>query len=183
MEIIYTARFLKDYNDIKEKRGKKDTDKVVSLIQAAPNFIELNKMLDVKKLNVGLGGYRIRYSNKPEYRIRFDIVDNKIELQLVLTREKYQKYAHRPLNESTESKPMTLIVTESQLRYLMEDYYDPKKLYSRDYIIDRLKGAPRYIKKIGDTLDYIKMTHKVTGEVKYFTYISQQLYQYLFGNY
>ena len=53
MEIVYTARYLKDYNDIKEKRGKKDTDRIISLIQAAPNFIEMNKMMDIKKLNVG----------------------------------------------------------------------------------------------------------------------------------
>ena len=183
MEIIYTARFLKDYNDIKEKRGKKDTDKVISLIETAPNFIDLNKILDIKKLNAGIGGYRIRYSNKPEYRIRINLIDNKIELLLVLPREKYEKYAHRTLNESVKLKPMKFIVTESQLKYLMEDYYNPDKLYSRDYIIDRLKKAPRYIKKIGDTLDYIKMVHKVTGEVKYFTTISEQLYNYLFGNF
>ena len=183
MEIVYTARYLKDYNDIKEKRGKKDTDRIISLIQAAPNFIEMNKMMDIKKLNVGLGGYRIRYSNKPEYRIRFELLDGKIELQLVLTREKYQKYAHRPLNESIDSKPLRIIVTESQLKHLTEDYYKPEKLYSRDYIIDRIKDAPRHIKRLGDGLEYIPMVHKVTKEKKYFTRISQQLYQYLFGNY
>ncbi len=78
---------------------------------------------------------------------------------------------------------MKLIITESQLKYLTEQFYDPNKLYSRDYIIDRIKDAPRYIKKLGDNLDYIPMVHKVTKEKVYFTTISQQLYQYLFGNY
>ena len=183
MEIIYTARFLKDYNDIKEKRGKKDTDKVISLIQAAPNFVELNKMIDIKKLNAGIGGYRIRYSNKPEYRIRVELVGDKIELLLVLPREKYEKYAHRALNESVTSKPIRYIISESQLKNLMEQFYEPDRLYSTEYILDRIKDAPRHIKKLGNNLDYIPMVHKVTKKTVYFTTISQQLYQYLFGNY
>ncbi len=41
---------------------------------------------------------------------------------------------------------MKILVTEAQLRLLMEDYYDPDKLYLKSYIIDRLDKAPKYIK-------------------------------------
>jgi hypothetical protein len=78
---------------------------------------------------------------------------------------------------------MKVIITESQLRYLTEQFYDPNKLYLTTYILDRIKNAPRYIKVIGKTLDYIPKVDEKTGETKYYTKISQQLYQYLFGNY
>jgi hypothetical protein len=78
---------------------------------------------------------------------------------------------------------MKLIITESQLKYLTEQFYDSNKLYLTEYILDRIKDAPRHIKRLGNNLDYIPKVHKVTGEIKHFTTISQQLYQYLFGNY
>jgi predicted RNA-binding protein with EMAP domain len=78
---------------------------------------------------------------------------------------------------------MKVIITESQLRYLTEQFYDPDKLYLTDYILDRIKNAPKYIKKLGKNLDYIPKVIEKTGETKYYTTISQQLYQYLFGNY
>ncbi len=78
---------------------------------------------------------------------------------------------------------MKILVTEAQLRLLMEDYYDPDKLYLRSYIIDRLDKAPKYIKKLGKSLDSIKKDDPKTGESKVYTKISQQLWQYLFGNF
>lgn len=65
----------------------------------------------------------------------------------------------------------------------MEDHYDPDKLYLRSYIIDRLDKAPKYMKKLGKGLDYIKKEDPKTGETKTYTKISQQLWQYLFGNF
>jgi len=72
-----------------------------------------------------LGGYRIRFGNNPEWRIRFDLIDSPtdntkkaIELQIVLPREKYEKYAHRSVKESVERK-LIILVTEEQLNKLM----------------------------------------------------------------
>jgi hypothetical protein len=42
---------------IKHSRGKEETEKVISKIQNAKDFSELNTLLDIKKYIVG--GYRI----------------------------------------------------------------------------------------------------------------------------
>lgn len=123
MEIVYTSRFLKDLKDIKMPKHKKATDTVIETIKTAPNFVKLYELLDIKKLDVGLGGYRIRYTNNPEYRIRFDLLEDasdksikKIELQRCLSREDYEKYAHRKINESTtpKSRKQLMVISESQ---------------------------------------------------------------------
>lgn len=131
MKIEYTPRYIKDYSNIKDVRAKKDTDKVERLINMAPNFIELHKLLDIKKYDPGLGGYRIRYGGRPEWRIRFDLIDDPInpkekviKLQMVLPREKYEKYAHISINESID-KPFKVIITETQYKRLVEDLYNP----------------------------------------------------------
>lgn len=125
MQIQYTARFLKSMSKIKDKRMIKDTEKVLSRIQQAENFVELYKILDINKLEEGLGGYRIRYSGKPEMRIRFDLLSdpmdkNKktVELQFVGTREEYEKYAHKSMNESV-SKKMIIFITEEQFKKVL----------------------------------------------------------------
>ena len=124
MKIEYTPRYLKDLSDIRDKRAIKDTEKIERLINISPNFVELHKIIDIKKYDPGLGGYRIRYSGNPEYRIRVELIDDLenprekvIKLQMVLSREKYEKYAHKSINESIE-KRMRIIITESQLRLL-----------------------------------------------------------------
>ena len=76
MKIEYTPRYLKDLSDIRDKRAKKDTEKIERLINMSPNFVELHKIIDIKKYDPGLGGYRIRYSGNPEYRIRFELIDD-----------------------------------------------------------------------------------------------------------
>lgn len=119
MKIEYTPRYLKDYGDIKDARAKKETDKVERIIGNANNFMELHKALDIKKYP-DLGGYRIRYSGKPEWRIRFDLVEDPqtkekvVKLQVVLPREKYQKYAFKSINESIGSN-LKMLITEDQL--------------------------------------------------------------------
>lgn len=134
MQIEYTTRFVKDLADIKDKRAKKDTEKVLSIIRSSENFVDLYKMLDIKKYEFH-GGYRIRYSGKPEWRIRFDLKDDATDpkkkvilLQLVLPREKYEKYAHTSVNESKEK--VKLLVTEEQMSVLLENTwgYDPSML-------------------------------------------------------
>lgn len=131
MKIEYTPRYIKDYSNIKDARAKKDTDKVERLINTSLNFVELHKLLDIKKYDPGLGGYRIRYSNKPEWRIRFELIDDTVnpkekvvKLQMVLPREKYEKYAHISINESIET-PFKIIISESQYIRLIEDLYNP----------------------------------------------------------
>lgn len=124
MKIEYSSRYLKDFSSIREKRAKSDTEKVERLINMSDNFIELHKILDIKKYDVGLGGYRIRYSGNPEYRIRFELLDDKdnpkekvVKLQIVLPREKYEKYAHRSINESINDR-IKIIINERQLNLL-----------------------------------------------------------------
>jgi hypothetical protein len=125
MKIEYTSRYIKDYSDVRDQRAKKDIDKVVNVIRTTDNFVHLFRFLDIKKYDSGLGGYRIRFSNKPEWRIRFDVLDdyedkrNKIiQLQMVLPREKYEKYAHKSINEQIED-PIKIILTESQISRLL----------------------------------------------------------------
>lgn len=119
MKIEYTPRYIKDYADIKDARAKKETDKVEKIIRIANNFMELHKMLDIKKYP-DLGGYRIRYSGKPEWRIRFDLIEDEktkekiVKLQIVLPREKYQKFAFKSVNESI-GRNLKMLISEKQL--------------------------------------------------------------------
>ena len=128
MKIEYTPKYTKQFADIKNPRALRDTIKVEKLIESAENFIQMCKLLDVKKYDPGLGGYRIRYSNKPEWRIRFELVDEPsnprekiVKLQLVLSREDYEKYAHKSVNESNELEGLKLIISESQYQSLIID--------------------------------------------------------------
>ena len=123
MDIQYTPKFLKLMSKIKHSRGKEETEKVISKIQNAKDFSELNTILDIKKYIVG--GYRIRYSGKPEMRIRFSLLPNPldetkkiIELRFVGTREEYERIAHKPMNESKRSKRV-IIISDSQFKRLI----------------------------------------------------------------
>jgi hypothetical protein len=123
MEIQYTPRFLKLMSKIKDKRGKMETDKIIDKIKNADNFSELNNILDIKKYVVG--GYRIRYSGKPEMRIRFSLIQDQdgndkkmVELRWVGNREEYEKISNKPINESVKKK-MVIVVSESQFERLM----------------------------------------------------------------
>jgi hypothetical protein len=123
MEIQYTPRFLKLMSKIKDKRGRIETDKIIDKIKNANDFSELNQVLDIKKYVVG--GYRIRYSGKPEMRIRFSLIPDQegnekkvVELRWVGNREEYERISNKPLNESVKKK-MVIIVSESQFQRLM----------------------------------------------------------------
>ena len=123
MEIQYTPRFLKLMSKIKDKRGRIETDKIIDKIKNANDFSELNQVLDIKKYVVG--GYRIRYSGKPEMRIRFSLIPDQegnekkvVELRWVGNREEYERISNKPLNESVKKK-MVIIVSESQFERLM----------------------------------------------------------------
>lgn len=123
MDIQYTPKFLKLMSKIKHSRGKEETEKVISKIQNAKDFSELNTILDIKIYVVG--GYRIRYSGKPEMRIRFSLLSNPldetkkiIELRFVGTREDYEKIAHKPMNESKRGKRV-IVISDSQFKRLI----------------------------------------------------------------
>jgi hypothetical protein len=71
-----------------------------------------------------------------------------------------------------------IIITEEQLKIIVEsEYYNSEKLYAKSYIQDRLKKAPRYIKKYATDLEEIEKDGKI------FVKIPQVLYQYLFGSF
>lgn len=127
MKIEYTSRYLKDFGDILDPKAIKAVEVVERKINLASNIIDLYKMLDIKKYDVSVGGYRIRFGGRPEYRIRFELVDDlnnprekTVLLQLVLTREKYERYAHTSVNESVEPSRFKIMITESQLRLLKQ---------------------------------------------------------------
>ena len=59
----------------------------------------------------------------------------------------------------------------------LNEIYDSEKMYAKSYIEDRLKKAPRYIKK------YMKELDEFEKDGKIFVKIPQVLYQYLFGGF
>ena len=125
MEIIRTSHYIKELAKVRDAKAMKNILKVEEKIAGAQKFTDLFALLDIKKYDPGLGGYRIRFGNNPEWRIRFDLINSPedptkkvIELQLVLPREKYEKYAHRSVRESVEKK-LVILVTESQLKKIM----------------------------------------------------------------
>ena len=125
MEIIRTSHYIKELAKVRDAKAMKNILKVEEKIAGAQKFTDLFALLDIKKYDPGLGGYRIRFGNNPEWRIRFDLINSPedptkkvIELQLVLPREQYEKYAHRSVRESVEKK-LVILVTESQLKKIM----------------------------------------------------------------
>ena len=122
MNIQYTPKFIRLMKKL-EGRGEEDTKVVLNKIESSKDLSELYNILDIKKFDIG--GYRIRYSGKPEMRIRFVLVsDSKgekkktLELRWVWTREDYERIAHTPMNESRKKK-VTVIVSESQFERLI----------------------------------------------------------------
>ena len=59
----------------------------------------------------------------------------------------------------------------------LNEIYDSEKMYAKSSIEDRLKKAPRYIKKYRKELDEFEKDGKT------FVKIPQVLYQYLFGGF
>lgn len=77
---------------------------------------------------------------------------------------------------------MKIIVSESQYRNLVLEYYDSEKLYSRNYVVEKLKYAPKELRKHIKNLPYIEHTND-QGESKILTKIPEVVYVFLFGNY
>ena len=76
---------------------------------------------------------------------------------------------------------MKLVITESQYKTLVTEYYDGDKLYDRERIVAKLKTSRNmreYIKK----LPHIEVTDE-QGNVKIATRIPEVVYVFLYGNY
>lgn len=69
-------------------------------------------------------------------------------------------------------------LTKIVSRVILENYYNPDKIYLRDNIVKRLKRGPKYLHKYINTLPHLK---KEGSDVEY-TKIPQVIYQYLFGS-
>jgi hypothetical protein len=76
---------------------------------------------------------------------------------------------------------MKLVITESQYKTLVTEYYDGDKLYDRERIVAKLKTSRNmreYIKK----LPHIEVSDE-QGNVKIATRIPEVVYVFLYGNY
>ena len=78
---------------------------------------------------------------------------------------------------------MKIIISEDQNnRLISEDYYNSDNLYPRDYIISRLKRAPKYMHGYIKNLPYIECADN-EGTQSVCTKIPDVVYQFLFGNF
>ena len=85
---------------------------------------------------------------------------------------------------------MTILITESQYKTIMSEYYDREKPYIRKNVINALKKAPGYLKSYMRDLPrfYIRDEQgepykDENGEKIIFTTIPEVLYNYFKGNY
>lgn len=77
---------------------------------------------------------------------------------------------------------MKIIISESQYKNLVLEYYDSEKLYLRDYVVDRLRKGPKELKKYIKSLPSLEYTND-QGDVKIFTKVPEVIYVFLSGNY
>jgi hypothetical protein len=78
-----------------------------------------------------------------------------------------------------------IIIKESSLKRLVENLqenYDSNKLYKKSYILDRIKNAPKQIKKYTDLLPDIEC-YDAEGNQQVCTRIPEVLFVYLTGRY
>jgi hypothetical protein len=78
---------------------------------------------------------------------------------------------------------MKIRLTESQYnKILTESYYDPNKLYSKQYIENVTRNAPRNIKNVVKSLEVIGCTDK-NGNMTQCVRIPEVLFVYISGRY
>jgi len=78
---------------------------------------------------------------------------------------------------------MKIIVTENQLKKIItESYYDSDKLYSKQYIENVTRNAPRNIKNVVKGLEVIGCTDK-NGNMTQCVRIPEVLFVYISGRY
>lgn len=84
-------------------------------------------------------------------------------------------------------KSKTLRLTESELitlveKIINEQIFDSQKLYSREYIVNKLTNGPRELRKIIKGLPYIECFNN-NGESHVCTRIPEVVFVYLTGRY
>jgi hypothetical protein len=67
----------------------------------------------------------------------------------------------------------------STYKELLNEYYDPKKLYDRQFIVSSLLRAPKYMRVYIDGLETVQCYKNNQPHIC--TYIPQVVYEYLFG--
>ena len=77
---------------------------------------------------------------------------------------------------------MKIIISESQYKNLVLEYYDADKLYSRDYVIDKLKRGPKELRKYVNSLPSISCSDS-QGNERICTKVPEVIYVFLSGNY
>ena len=78
---------------------------------------------------------------------------------------------------------MKIIITESQYnKIITETYYDSDKLYSKQYIENVTRNAPRNIKNVVKGLEVIGCTDK-NGNMTQCVKIPEVLFVYVSGRY
>ena len=77
---------------------------------------------------------------------------------------------------------MRIIISESQYKNLVLEYYDAEKLYSRDYVIDKLKRGPKELRKYVNGLPSIPCSDS-QGNERICTKVPEVIYVFLSGNY
>jgi len=77
---------------------------------------------------------------------------------------------------------MKILISETQATKLLNEYYDSDKLYSRDYVVNRLKNGPRELKKYIKDLPNIECTDS-QGNIHNCTKIPEVIYIFLSGKY
>lgn len=131
------------------------------------------------------------------------IIITESQLQTIVESEKMEKWKHNPKKKAkrvadkdiaqhfkkpgdpwatdvnpSEKWPRHTIPYDTKFDFdELNEMYDSEKMYAKSYIEDRLKKAPKYIKK------YMKGLDEVEKDGKIFVKIPQVLYQYLFGNF
>jgi hypothetical protein len=80
----------------------------------------------------------------------------------------------------------TIKLTESEMvsliKRIINEQYDSEKLYSREYIVDRLYGAPRELRRYIKNLPHIDCTDN-KGNKHICTTIPEVIHVYLSGRY
>lgn len=77
---------------------------------------------------------------------------------------------------------MKIVISESQYNTLLNEQYNPDKLYPRENVVNRLKKAPREMRKYAKDLPSIPCTDS-QGNETICTKIPEVVYIYFTGRY
>jgi hypothetical protein len=77
---------------------------------------------------------------------------------------------------------MKILISEAQASKLLMEYYDSDKLYSREYVVNRLMKGPKELKKYIKDLPNIECTDS-QGNIQNCTKIPEVVYIYFSGKY